>query len=72
MVLALIGSAALIFVGDDLTTIALMLAGIAGLALLRARPIIQDAALAVTERRGLRESEHPTPKRELRVVREAA
>ena len=67
--LALIGSAALVIVGDDLTTIALMLAGMAGLALLRARPILTDAALSLQERRGLR----PTPtKPALRVVDKAA
>ena len=67
--LALIGSAALVIVGDDLTTIALMLAGVAGLALLRARPILSDAALTLQERRGRRLA--PT-KPALRVVRKAA
>lgn len=70
--LALIGSAALVIVGDDLTTIALMLAGVAGLALLRARPILHDTALSITERRGYREDEHEPAKRPLHVVREAA
>lgn len=72
VIVALIGSAALVFVGDDLTTIGLMLAGVAGLALLRARPIISDAALSITERRGLREPGPTLPKRALQVVREAA
>jgi len=69
---ALIGSAALVIVGDDLTTIALMLAGVAGLALLRARPILNDSALSITERRGYREDELEPAKRPLHVVREAA